>query len=111
MQRIRIYICAAVFILLTACKVLLPQQALLLRERTHALLEHDDDYTGMITAVGRRLSELGIEESLIAAFGLDGTADSGEEAVETEQEGNKAAEEEEQRQEETAERSEIGSTL
>lgn len=110
MQRLRIYICAALFILLTACKILLPQQTLLLRERTHALLEHDDDYAGLISAVGKRLSEMGIEESLIAAFDLDGAADT-EEAEETKQEETEAAGEAEPWPEETTELPETGSML
>ena len=71
MNRIKIYICAAVFILLTATKLLLPGQALSLRQEVRALIERDDDYTEFVSTLGGRLAEDRTVTGLLQAFRFD----------------------------------------
>ena len=71
MNRIKIYICAAVFILLTAVKLLLPGQALSLRQQVREWIERDDDYTELVTTLGERLAEERTVTGLLQAFRLD----------------------------------------
>ena len=68
MKRVKIYICAVVFIVLTALKVLLPGQAALLREQVLQVLEKDDDYSGMMSALSRRLMAENPVSSLMEVF-------------------------------------------
>ena len=71
MNRVKIYICAAVFILLTAVKLLLPGQALSLRQQVREWIERDDDYTELVTTLGERLAEERTVTGLLQAFRLD----------------------------------------
>ncbi len=71
MNRIKIYICAAVFILLTAAKLLLPGQALSLRQQVREWIERDDDYTELVTTLGERLAEERTVTGLLQAFRSD----------------------------------------
>ena len=73
MNRIKIYICAAAFILLTAAKLLLPGQALPLRQEVRALIERDDNYTELVMTLGERLAEDRTVTGLLQVFRFDGT--------------------------------------
>ena len=72
MKTAKIYICAGLFILLTALKLLLPGQALALRQYVRELVERDDDYSQMVAALGQRLTEENPVNSLIEAFRGEG---------------------------------------
>ena len=71
MNRIKIYICAAVFILLTAVKLLLPGQAHSLRQQVREWIERDDDYSELVTTLGERLAEERTVTGLLQAFRSD----------------------------------------
>ena len=71
MRRVKIYICAAVFILLTVLKCLLPAQTALFRAEVLHVLERNDDYSQTVSALGRRLAEENPVSSLMEAFRLD----------------------------------------
>ncbi|MBR1457537.1 MAG: hypothetical protein IJ594_10325 [Oscillospiraceae bacterium] len=71
MKTAKIYLCAGIFILLTALKLILPGQALLLRERVQRLLEKDGAYSQVVSVIGQRLSEERAVSSLIEAFRSD----------------------------------------
>ena len=73
MKTAKIYICAGLFILLTALKLLLPGQALALRQYVRELVERDDDYSQMVAALGQRLTEENPVNSLIEAFRGEGS--------------------------------------
>ena len=80
MNRIKIYICAVVFILLTAAKLLLPGQALSLRQQVREWIERDDDYTELVLTLGERLAEDRTVTGLLQASRFDEPdAKSGEE--------------------------------
>ena len=68
MDRIRIWIASAVFILLTAIKLLFPAQMDMLRREAGRLAGTDRDYKAAVTALGRGLSDRELGEKLIAVF-------------------------------------------
>lgn len=68
MDRIRLYIAAALFILLTAVKLLFPSQMDLLRQGAQRLSGTEKDYTAAVTAIGRGLSDRELGEKLIAVW-------------------------------------------
>lgn len=68
MDRIRIWIASAVFILLTAIKLLFPAQMDMLRREAERLAGTDRDYKAAVTALGRGLSDRELGEKLIAVF-------------------------------------------
>ena len=75
MNRVKIYICSAVFVLLTALKLLLPGQAVSLRQEVRGILERDDDYSRLVTVLGERLAEDRSVTGLIQAFRRDVVGD------------------------------------
>ena len=68
MDKVRVYIASAVFILLTAIKLLFPAQMDVLRHEALRLTAEDRDYTAAVTALGRGLSDRELGEKLIAVF-------------------------------------------
>ena len=72
MKTVKIYLCAGLFILLTALKLLLPGQAMALRQYVRELVERDDDYSQMVAALGQRLTESDPVNGLIEAFRGEG---------------------------------------
>ena len=68
MDRIRLYVASALFILLTAVKLLFPAQMDLLRQGAARLAGTDRDYTAAVTAIGRGLSDRELGEKLIAVW-------------------------------------------
>ena len=68
MDKIRIYIASALFILLTAIKLLFPAQMDTLRREALRLAASDRDYKATVTALGRGLSDRELGERLIAVF-------------------------------------------
>ncbi len=74
MKAWKLYLCAGLFVLVTALKLLLPGQALALRETLHSLVLRGGDYGQMAEALGRRLSEDDPLGSLIEAFRGEGLA-------------------------------------
>lgn len=68
MDKIRIYIASALFILLTAVKLLFPAQMETLRQQAQRLSATDRDYKAAVTALGRGLSDRELGEKLIAVF-------------------------------------------
>ena len=68
MDRIRIYIASALFVLLTAVKLLFPAQMDVLRHEALRLTAADRDYTAAVTALGRGLSDRELGEKLIAVW-------------------------------------------
>ncbi len=71
MERIKIYAASAVFLFLTAIKLLFPDYAETVRTQVHSIIEHDDDYTAMVQTLGRSLSESRLGDELVAALGID----------------------------------------
>ena len=68
MGKIRIYIASALFILLTAIKLLFPAQMDALRRETLRFAAADRDCKAAVTALGRGLSDRELGERLIAVF-------------------------------------------
>lgn len=68
MDKIRIYIASALFILLTAIKLLFPAQMDALRRETLRFAAADRDCRAAVTALGRGLSDRELGERLIAVF-------------------------------------------
>ena len=68
MDKIRIYIASALFILLTAIKLLFPAQMDVLRRETLRLTGTDRNCKATVTALGRGLSDRELGEKLIAVF-------------------------------------------
>ena len=68
MDKIRIYIASALFILLTAIKLLFPAQMDALRRETLRFAAADRDCKTAVTALGRGLSDRELGERLIAVF-------------------------------------------
>ena len=68
MDKIRIYVASAVFILLTAVKLLFPAQMDTLRREALRLAATDRDYRAVVTALGRGLSDRELGEKLIAVW-------------------------------------------
>ena len=68
MNRIKLLIASALFVLLTAVKLLFPAQMETLRSETLRLGGTQRDYKGAITAIGRGLSDRELGEKLIAVF-------------------------------------------
>ena len=48
MERLKIYAACAVFLFLTAVKLLFPDTAAELRTEVHSIIDHNDDYTDMV---------------------------------------------------------------
>lgn len=67
----KIYICASAFVMLTVLKLLLPGQALSLRQQVREWIERDDDYTELVTTLGERLAEERTVTGLLQAFRSD----------------------------------------
>ncbi len=68
MDKVRIWIASALFILLTAVKLLFPAQMDVLRREAQRLSGTDRDYRAAVTALGRGLSDRELGEKLIAVF-------------------------------------------
>ena len=67
-DRIRVYIASAIFIMLTAVKLLFPAQMDAFRREALRLAATDRDYKAAVTALGRGLSDRELGEKLIAVF-------------------------------------------
>jgi len=65
----RIYICAVLFVFLTSVKYFVPEHSAMIRQSVSALIEGNDDYAGMITAMGRKLYTGELKDELVQAFG------------------------------------------
>ena len=82
MERLKIYAACAVFLFLTALKLLFPDTAAELRTQIHSIIDHNDDYTEMVQTLGRSLAESSWGNKLVAALGMDrGEAKQEQEAV------------------------------
>ena len=68
MDKIRVYIASALFILLTAIKLLFPAQMDALRRETLRFAAADRDCKAAVAALGRGLSDRELGERLIAVF-------------------------------------------
>lgn len=68
MDKIRICVASALFILLTAVKLLFPAQMDLLRQEARRLAATDRDYRSAVAALGRGLSDRELGEKLIAVW-------------------------------------------
>lgn len=68
MDRIRLYVASALFVLLTAVKLLFPAQMDLLRQGAERLAGTDRDYSAAVSAIGRGLSDRELGEKLIAVW-------------------------------------------
>ena len=68
MDKVRIYVASALFILLTAIKLLFPAQMELLRQEAGRLRGTDRDYKAVVETLGRGLSDRRLGEKLIAVW-------------------------------------------
>lgn len=68
MDKIRLYIATALFLLLTAVKLLFPAQMDVLRREAQRLSGTDRDYREVVAALGRGLSDRELGEKLIAVW-------------------------------------------
>lgn len=92
MERIKIYAASAVFLFLTAIKLLFPAHAEAVRAQVHSMIDRNDDYAVMVQTLGRSLSESRLGEELIAALGKEKTNMKEETTVETAPAETKAVE-------------------
>ena len=67
----KFYICAAIFILLSAAKFFLPQHSEKLREQVISIIDTDDDYPQMLEVLGRRISQEGLGEEIMRVLNID----------------------------------------
>ena len=70
-ERLKIYAASAVFLFLTAAKLLFPDTAAAVRAEVHSIIDHNDDYTEMVQTLGRSLAESSWGNKLVAALGMD----------------------------------------
>lgn len=68
MDRIKVYVATALFILLTAIKLLFPAQMDMLRRQAEKLSGTDRDYREVVTVIGKGLSDRELGEKLIAVW-------------------------------------------
>ena len=68
MDKLRLYIASALFVLLTAVKLLFPAQMDTLRRQAERLGGGQTDYKGTVEAIGRCLSDRDFGEKLVAVF-------------------------------------------
>ena len=68
MDKVRVYAAAALFILLTAVKLLFPAQMDVLRREALRIGATQRDYKAAIETIGRGLSDRDLGEKLIAVF-------------------------------------------
>ena len=67
MDKLRLYIASALFLLLMVFKLLFPAQLDTLRQKAERL-EGDQNYKGAVEAIGRCLSDRDFGEKLVAVF-------------------------------------------
>lgn len=75
MERVKIYAASAVFLFLTAVKLLFPVQAQEIRAQVRSIIDHNDDYTAMVQTLGWGLAESRLGDELVAALGIDRETD------------------------------------
>ncbi|MBR3186261.1 MAG: hypothetical protein IKF48_08990 [Oscillospiraceae bacterium] len=68
MDKLRLYIASALFVLLTVAKLLFPAQLDTLRREAGRLGGGETDYKGTVEAIGRCLSDRNFGEKLVAVF-------------------------------------------
>ena len=68
MDKLKLYIASALFILLTVLKLLFPGQLDILRQEADRLKATEKDYKGTVEAIGRCLSDRSFGEKLVAVF-------------------------------------------
>ena len=68
MDKIRLYVAAVLFVLLSAVKLLFPAQMDVLRQETLRIGATQRDYKTAIETIGRGLSDRDLGEKLIAVF-------------------------------------------
>lgn len=83
MERIKIYAASAVFIALTAMKLLFPANAEALREQIFEIIDHNDDYAAMVQTLGRKISEGRLGNELVEALGIEREQEGKRKAAET----------------------------
>lgn len=71
MERLKVYAACAIFLFLTAVKLLFPDYAATVRAQVHSIIDHNDDYTEMVQTLGRGLAESRWGNKLVAALGMD----------------------------------------
>ncbi len=67
----KLYICAAIFILLSAAKFFLPQHSENLREQVINIIDSNDDYPELVEALGRKISQEGLGEEVMRVLNMD----------------------------------------
>lgn len=75
MERVKIYAASAVFLLLTAAKLLFPAQTQEIRAQVHSIIDRNDGYAVMVQTLGRGLAESRLGDELVAALGIDRKTD------------------------------------
>lgn len=68
MDKVKIFVASALFILLTALKLLFPGELGVLRREADRLMATEKDYRGTVEAIGRCLSDRSFGEKLAAVF-------------------------------------------
>ena len=70
-ERLKIYGACAVFLLLTAVKLLFPDFTSTVKAQVRRVFVQNSDYTEMVETLGLRLAESGWGDKLVAALGTD----------------------------------------
>ena len=87
MRRTKLYISAALFIIITALKLLSPSLAGDIRQRLLPAIEHDTDYKAVMTEIGTTLSD---GRAAISALGIFRTGETDPEAAQADTEDSPA---------------------
>ena len=64
----KLYICAAIFLLLSVVKFLAPDHREEIRAYVVNIIDTDDNYPQIVKALGKRISQEGLGEDLIKVF-------------------------------------------
>ena len=67
----KFYICAAIFIILSAVKFLAPQHTENLREQVLKVIDTNEDYPAIVEAMGKRISQHGLGEEIIRVLDMN----------------------------------------
>ena len=67
----KVYVCVAVFVLLSLVKLVLPGHSETLRELVMSIIDSYDAYPDVVEALGRRISQEGIGEEIMRVINME----------------------------------------
>ena len=67
----KLYICAAIFVLLSAAKFFFPQHSEELRQQVITIIDSNDDYPALVETLGRKVSQEGFNEEIMRVLNMN----------------------------------------